>query len=243
MWLMLKKKISKSLILIFKKLGIKISKYTDPGYIKIINNSGVTVVLDVGANSGQFGKILREHGYENKIISFEPTKVAHQNLVKSSLKDNYWIVHQRVAIGNENKKVRINVAGNNGESSSILQMDQTHKESAPHALYIGEEDVDQITIDSIFEKYIKKNDKIMLKIDVQGYEDRVLDGIKNNIEKIHLIKLEMSLVNLYQGDKLFHYYISRLELLGFKIWDLEPGHRKKSNGRLLQFDALFVKNN
>ena len=36
-------------------------------------------------------------------------------------------------------------------------MGQTHKESAPHSLYIGEEDVDQITIDTIFEKYAKKN--------------------------------------------------------------------------------------
>lgn len=242
MWLIVKKKIYKSIILIFKKFGIKISRYIYPSYIKIINNNGITVILDVGANSGQFGKILREHGYKNKIISFEPTEVAHKNLVKSSFKDDNWIVHQRVAVGDENKKVRINVAGNNGESSSILQMGQTHKESAPHALYISEESVDQITIDSIFEKYITKNDNIMLKIDVQGYEDRVLDGIKDNIDKVDLIKLEMSLVNLYQGDKLFNYYISRLEPLGFKIWDLEPGHRNKSNGRLFQFDALFVKN-
>tara|TARA_Y100000741_G_C18200315_1_gene537331 strand:+ start:252 stop:983 length:732 start_codon:yes stop_codon:yes gene_type:complete len=243
MWLIIKKHISKSIVLLFKKLGIKISKYTKPSYIKIINKNEITVIFDVGANSGQFGKILRENGYKKKIISFEPTKVAHQNLIKSSLNDNLWIIHQRVAIGNENKKVKINVAGNNGESSSVLQMGQTHKESAPHSLYIGEEDVDQITIDTIFEKYVEKNDKTMLKIDVQGYEDHVLEGVKNNINKIQLIKLEMSLVSLYQGDKLFSFYISKLETLGFKIWDIEPGHRKLSNGRLLQFDAVFVKSN
>ena len=168
MWLIIKKHISKSIVLLFKKLGIKISKYTKPSYIKIINKNEITVIFDVGANSGQFGKILRENGYKKKIISFEPTKVAHQNLIKSSLNDDLWIIHERVAIGNENKKVKINVAGNNGESSSVLQMGQTHKESAPHSLYIGEEDVDQITIDTIFEKYVEKNDKTMLKIDVQG---------------------------------------------------------------------------
>ena len=68
MWLIVKKKIYKSIILIFKKFGIKISRYIYPSYIKIINNNGITVILDVGANSGQFGKILREHGYKNKII-------------------------------------------------------------------------------------------------------------------------------------------------------------------------------
>ena len=83
----------------------------------------------------------------------------------------------------------------------------------------------------------------MLKIDVQGYEDQVLMGAKNNIDKIKLIKLELSLVNLYEGDKLFNYYFSKLEALGFKIWDLEPGHRNPYNGKLLQFDGIFVKDN
>ena len=53
----------------------------------------------------------------------------------------------------------------------------------------------------------------------------------------------MSLVNLYEGDKLFNYYFSKLNSLGFEIWDIEPGHRTKSSGRLLQFDAIFVKSN
>ena len=48
-------------------------------------------------------RILRENGYK-KIISFEPTKVAHQNLIKSSLNDDLWIIHQRVAIEMKTKK-------------------------------------------------------------------------------------------------------------------------------------------
>ena len=243
MWFLLKRQTLKVVKNIFKRLGININWRSKPSFVKIIESNNITVVLDVGSNSGQFAKILREYGYKKKIVSFEPTKVAHKNLIKSSLNDSSWVVHPRVAIGDKLSNVKINIAGNNGESSSILEMGSTHKESAPHSLYVGKEDVDIITIDSIYGDYIDKNDNVMLKIDVQGYEDHVLIGTKNNISNIKIIKLEMSIVSLYEGDKLFNFYFSKLESLGFKIWDLEPGHRKSTNGRLLQFDAIFVKNN
>ena len=238
-----KKKFFKFIRLIFKKIGLKIERHIKPSYMKIIEEQGISLVLDVGANSGQFANILRENEFKKKIISFEPTKTAYQKIIKSSQHDDFWIIHPRTAIGDKSGKTTINVAGNDGQSSSILKMGLTHIESAPNSSYIGQEEVDLITIDSIFDEYVKKNDNVMLKIDVQGYEDQVLMGAKNNIDKIKLIKLELSLVNLYEGDKLFNYYFSKLEALGFKIWDLEPGHRNPYNGKLLQFDGIFVKDN
>ena len=243
MWFMLKKKVFKFIIILFKKVGLRIERYKKPSYIDIIEENNVSLIFDVGANSGQFAKTLRENKFKKKIISFEPTKKAYHKLVKSSLNDDFWIVHPRVAIGNKIGQTKINVAANNGESSSILEMGSIHKESAPHSVYVDEETVDLITIDSIFDNYAKKDDNIMLKIDVQGYEDQVLVGAKDNINKIKLIKLELSLVNLYEGDKLFNFYFSKLQDLGYKIWDLEPGHRKSYSGRLFQFDALFVRDN
>ena len=37
-----------------------------PSFIKIIESNNITVVLDVGSNSGQFAKILREYNYKKK---------------------------------------------------------------------------------------------------------------------------------------------------------------------------------
>ena len=239
----MKKRIFKFIRILFKKIGLKIERYVKPSYMKIIEEQDISLVLDVGANSGQFANILRENDYRKKIISFEPTKAAYQKIIKSSHHDNFWIIHSRTAIGDKTGKTKINVASNNGQSSSILKMGLTHKESAPNSTYIGEEEVDLITIDLIFDEYVKKNDNVMLKIDVQGYEDQVLMGAKNSIDKIKLIKLELSLVNLYEGDKLYDYYFSKLEAMGFEIWDFEPGHRNPYSGKLLQFDAIFVKNN
>ena len=123
-------------------------------------------------------------------------------------------------------------------SSSILRMGKTHIKSAPKSVYVGKEKVNLITIDSIFNKYYTKNQKYF-KIDVQGFEDQVLEGAKSSLKNIYAIKLELSLVNLYEGDKIYKYYLNKIESLGFVLWDLQPGFRDKSSGRLLQFDAIL----
>jgi FkbM family methyltransferase len=237
---MIKKKIEKIIKRAFKSFGLRIRHYKEPSYIKIIKKIGTTVVFDIGANEGEFALSLREHDYKGKIVSFEPVKAAHERLFINSSSDSSWSVHSRVALGSEIGTTTINIAGNNAVSSSILEMGSAHKESSPESIYVGKENVPIVTIDSIFEKYVKDNDVVFLKIDVQGYEDFVLIGAKSSIKNIAAIKLELSLISLYEGDKLYDFYFSKLETLGFDIYDLEPGHRHP-NGRLLQFDAIHVK--
>ena len=162
-------------------------------------------------------------------------------MLSFSRKYDNWMIHPRCAIGEKSRKTFINISGNDGMSSSILEMGEKHIKSAPKSIYIGKQKVEVITIDSIFKKYYKKRDKVLLKIDVQGFEDQVIEGAKLSLNDISAIKLELSLANLYEGDKIYKYYLDKIESLGFVIWDLQPGFRDKSTGRLLQFDAIFVR--
>lgn len=81
----------------------------------------------------------------------------------------------------------------------------------------------------------------MLKIDVQGYEEQVLLGIQKYIKDIQIIKLECSLVSLYEKDKTFEFYFDWMKELGYTLYDIEPGHANIKKGQLLQFDAVFVR--
>ena len=228
---------------VFKRFGLRLTKYksTIPGCVKILNHLGVSSVFDVGANEGQFARELKENGFSGKIISFEPTRLAHARLLHAAQGHQDWTVHPRAAVGAVLGRTKINVAGNSAASSSILDMGQTHLESAPDSAYIAVEEVDLITIDSVIDDYATKLDETCIKIDVQGYEDQVLQGAQNALQKIRALKLELSLVSLYEDDKLYTHYFERLEQLGFSIWDLEQGHRHPDTGRLLNFDALFVR--
>lgn len=234
------KKVIRNTLKIFN-LRLSYHDKTKKRYLKIIDTYHISIVFDIGANMGQFGLELLQNNFNGKIISFEPTREAHFKLEKLSKKYPNWLVYERVAIGAKNSIVKINVAGNFAESSSILDMGMTHKESAPYSKYVSKEVVKLITLDSVFEDYAKNNEEVLLKIDVQGYEEQVLLGALDSIKKIRIVKLECSLVSLYEGDKTYEFYFDWLKKLGFVLFDLEAGHTHPTTGRLLQFDAVFVR--
>ena len=120
-------------------------------------------------------------------------------------------------------------------------MGNTHKHNAPASIYIGSEDTRLITFDSIFNNYFTSDNKCLLKIDVQGYEDKVLDGAFKSLQNIIAVKLECSTVSLYHGDKTFEYYFSYFDELGYKLFDIDTGFSNPNTGQLLQFDALFLR--
>ena len=96
----------------------------------ILREQQINMVLDVGANTGQFAKWIRDTGYIGKIVSFEPLGDAHRKLSQAAERDPRWIVAPRMALGSAPGKIDIHVAGN-GVSSSILPMLTTHTDAAP----------------------------------------------------------------------------------------------------------------
>jgi FkbM family methyltransferase len=236
------KKIIKSVIRkTLKVFNLRLSYLYKSRFHKIIDVNNINIIFDIGANRGTHCLELLQNGFKGKIISFEPTIDAHFELVKLSKKYPNWIVHERVALSENNGVGKINVAGNSAFSSSFLGMKSTHIESAPESLYISSEDVKLITLDSIFNNYVMDNDEVLIKMDVQGYEEQVLIGATDSIKKVRAVKLECSLVSLYEGDKTYEFYFNWLKKLGFTLFDLEAGHSHPTTGRLLQFDAIFVR--
>jgi FkbM family methyltransferase len=154
-------------------------------------------------------------------------------LKKASLKDNNWLVNN-YALGNEDIKSMINVAGNSF-SSSILNMLPTHLKSEPESIYIAQEEIEIKKIDSIFNSFCNKEDRVMIKIDTQGYEKNVIDGATESLNNIKIIQLEMSILPLYENEILFIEMINYLDKKGFQLFSLENGvvgkqqYRKNGN--------------
>lgn len=227
-----------------KIFNLKLSFYdkSKPRYIKAIESLGINVIFDIGANSGQFALEVLQNEYKGKIISFEPTSEIYKILQKNSKKFANWVVHERAAVGDDCGTIIINVAGNSAASSSVLPMGKAHEEAVPEANFISSENVPLITLDSVFNQYTGQKSKCLLKIDVQGYEEQVLTGALASLKEVNAVKLECSLVTLYDGDKTFEFYFDFFKEKGFELFDIDPGFSNPVTGRLLQFDALFIKN-
>lgn len=200
----------------------------------------IDLVIDIGANNGQFAKELRAGGYSGRIVSFEPLTTAHRRLLQASKNDSAWQVHSRCALGDHLGEIELNISGNS-VSSSILPMLTAHSNAAPASTYLGSETAPLTTVDNAVLPYFEGAKAPFLKIDTQGYEWYVLDGALATLPKVRGIQVELSLVPLYEGQRLWRECIERLEAAGFVLWALQPVFIDPANGRTLQWDGLFFR--
>ena len=208
--------------------------------MRVLSTHNVNLVFDVGANIGQFGRSLREAGYRGRIVSFEPLSAAWEQLAAASSKDSLWEVAPRAAIGSEDGEIDLHVAGNS-VSSSALEMLSMHENTAPESRYVGSEKAPLRRLDSVGLEYLRPDSVPILKIDTQGYEDRVLHGASGIMDRIMGLQIELSLVPLYEGQMLFNDLIDYVKTAGFDLWGLWPEFTDPRSGRLLQVDATFFR--
>lgn len=198
------------------------------------------LVLDVGANSGQYAMMIRRQGYSGRILSFEPLSSAHRKLQEKSDSDPLWEIHPRCALGRAAGEAEINIAGNS-VSSSLLPMLTLHAEAAPQSVYTSRETTPVITLDSAIEAYLGTAKRVYLKMDTQGYEAEVLSGLQQKLPLIQAIELELSLSPLYAGQASWRDLTAQIERAGFVLMDMRKAFADPRTGQLLQMDGLFVR--
>lgn len=224
-----------------RRLGYELTAYNhlrqhELRRIRFLRQQGVTLVLDVGANEGQYAADLRALGYRGRIVSFEPVEAAHRVLARRAASDPAWET-RREALGDRDGEVDLHVP-RFSQASSVRQATgvgntedwrTSHRERAPLR-----------RLDSIFDE-LANDQRVALKLDVQGYEDRVLAGASKSLDRVLVLELEVSLEEMYAGEVLFPEMLGRLAALGFRLASLQEVHVNPQTGRVLQYDALFLR--
>jgi len=236
---------------IFRKLGLDLNR-CDPTKMwldvadtphgrraAILKENSIDLVLDVGAHKGWYSADLRAFGYTGRIISFEPQLAPFQELEKRSCDDPLWEV-SRNALGDIDDTAILHVSGS-PESSSLLDILPAHTDALTNSKVIGKEEISVSRLDSIFDQYCNPSDRVFLKMDVQGFEKKILAGAGVCLDRILGIQMEMSLKPLYDGEALFHELYNELLDKGFKLVWTEPGFRNEESGELLQLDGIFIR--
>jgi FkbM family methyltransferase len=221
---------------LFRRFGFDVVRYDEKHFLerrraRVLSDLKVDLVADVGANSGQFGREIRAGGYRGSIVSFEPLPDAFAELVRRA--DRSWTCHG-VALGDEDGEAVLN-RSENSWSSSLLQINDVHVGVAPEARYVGTEAVAVRTLDSF-----RLAGRIYLKVDAQGYEDRVLAGASETLESVVAVELELSLAPLYEGQVLWDMLLQRMTSDGFRVVGLSP-ELVDSSGAILQVNAIFAR--
>lgn len=206
---------------------------------RIIVNHSISLIIDVGANEGQFAEKFIKNKNIKKIISFEPITDAFNVLKRRSASYPGWLV-QNFALGSEEGIAQINIS-NNSVSSSLRKLTENHTKAAPNSKNINTEKVAVTTLDTYYENSdtIDLTHRILLKIDTQGFEREVLMGARNLLKSVDVIMLETSFTVLYDGQALFDEIHGFMRNEGYKIINIIPGFKDERTGQLLQADFVY----
>jgi FkbM family methyltransferase len=211
----------------------------DAQIAQVLRSFGIDLVLDVGANTGQYGRLLRGLGYRGRIVSFEPLAEAHRALAAAVAGDASWTAAPRTAVGDHDGEIVINIAANSA-SSSVRPMLESHRDAAPHATYVGSETTPIATLDSLSEAWLP-GARAMVKIDTQGYEAQVIAGGATTLAQARAVQIELSLVPLYDGQAGLEEMLALMAGHGLALWAIWPGFVHPVTGRVLQAEAVFAR--
>jgi FkbM family methyltransferase len=237
---MIKKLINRSINLlgyqIVKKPSLELN--IKRGDYKWLSLESINTIIDVGANDGGFAVMINKILPDAAIYSFEPIKDVFENLSRntSAIKN---IKLFNTALGEEETEKEFHI-NEFSASSSFLEMDKLHVQSFPYTAQNRKEKITVKKLDS-FADAIDFKPNVLLKLDVQGYELNVLKGALKILDRVNLIIMEVSFLELYNSQPLFHEVYQFLYEQGFNFsGNFDQLHDPATN-RILQADAIFTR--
>lgn len=200
---------------------------------------GIETVLDIGANMGQFARWIRSVLPEACIYSFEPIKECYDRLIENMAKArNFHALNYALGDTDTHQVMHVNVFT---PSSSLLPMADLHKRNFPYTTAQHLEKVEIKRLDAVAED-LKLAGNLLIKIDVQGYEDRVIQGGQNVMSRAEVLIVETSFKGLYIGQPMFEDIYDMLSQIGFRYIGALEQLRSPLDGSVLQADSVFIKN-
>lgn len=211
-----------------------------PRLVDLLHRHGITLVIDVGANVGQYAGSLRASGYRSRIVSFEPLSSAHAELARAADDDAGWTVAARSAVGATAGSLTVNVSASS-DMSSALPFTAEAETLFDGDRFVGREDVPMTTVDAIVAEHAGPDDRVFLKSDTQGYDLEVLRGATASLHRIAGLQIEASLHSIYQGQPNWRDIVEFATPYGFAIDFIIPGYYSKARRRLMEFDIVFAR--
>lgn len=213
---------------------------TEARLAHILNWLRIDVIVDVGAGHGEFGNEVLANGFEGSVISVEPLQNAHDDLVRAARKYPRWTVVERCAAGRQDGEAVLHVTRRSG-SSSLRRPGQRHAQTDKDSIEVRQDRVVVRRLDRLVIPRMANNSNVFLKVDVQGAEEDVVEGAQELMPRVKGMQIELSVVELYEGQKLMPEMLSLAARNGFALWGLAPVYLDETTGQTLQYDGIFCR--
>ena len=175
--------------------------------------------LDIGANIGWYSFFIGKYGYN--VLSFEASKINSYILYKNyCLNKDVIVTIINKGLDEEDKKCILKIVSQNVGNGAIFC---ENRESNYRAFDKYTDSIELIKL-SRYNKYLLKNNLALIKIDVEGDEEKVIKGGKEIVTKFHvpfiMIEYDISMLKFHQTNvleflKFFENNGYKFSLVGF----------------------------
>jgi FkbM family methyltransferase len=225
-----------------ERLGIRAAPETRHSQrALLLRHLRVDLVLDVGANAGQYGGVhLREWtGYRGRIASFEPVSACYAQCAVAAAKDRSWMTFP-YGLSDIDQSAMITVPAGQEDLSSLHAFTGTG-ERMTETTTTSTERVSLRRLDGVIDEIAKPSDRLALKIDVQGHEGAVLRGAVRTLERVLLVECEIPLVSMYQGQQTFAEMLALLADAGFFPVGMQSNYVDPASGYAMDADVFLTR--
>lgn len=178
------------------------------------------IVIDVGANIGDYTNIIRQCNNSAIVHCFEPSEESYK-LLETRFKNSNKITMNRAACGDRNtgRFLYMNIDHGSFSSFNPSYVTRAHKHKKEY--------VNVVSLDF----YCKKNriKRInLLKIDTEGHEIFVLNGAKNLMKNscIDIIQFEYGYASIY-NHILFLEFVELFNKFKYELYLIKPKRLEK----------------
>jgi FkbM family methyltransferase len=208
--------------------------------LRVFQAYRIDTVLDVGANEGQFARLIRKWGYGGEIHSFEPVKRPFARLSEHAGADPAWKTHN-FALGNKPGTAKINILHSSTLSSMLTINHFATQKWADDTQFSHQEEVTVRTLDDFIADHSGIADKrIFLKLDTQGYDLEVFRGADRSLDRICCLLSEVSLIPIYDGMPTYLEALSAYQRRGFSISGIYPLSKNEGDLSIIEMDCVLV---
>ncbi|SOE48651.1 methyltransferase, FkbM family [Caballeronia arationis] len=239
--------VQRKLLSLFRNIAIidrrKLYQVWEQSHLaKLLDYLEVDCVFDIGANRGQYAKMLRcKVGYTGLIFSFEPNPRDAHFAREASAGDERWIVME-LAIAETDGEAKFNVMRDSEFSSLSLPSHRDAELFREMNAIVDTVSVRTERLETVlFRLQAEYNFKRpFLKMDTQGFDVKIVRASAQAMRKFVGMQSELSIAKLYTDSVDFREALTEYERCGFSLSAFVPNNAGHFP-RLLETDCVMIR--